>query len=110
MNTTRTVTEDRPAPALFRAAAPEVNYREAETTLLERLKNQLLREKLTETENGELTVPLRRAANEAAALAWVTTHPLLLFPELFAEKARIARRQFERQIAVRARGRELMAA
>ena len=60
--------------------------------------------------NGELTVPVRRAANEAAALAWVTSHPLLLFPALFEEKARITRRQFERQIAVRARSRELLAA
>lgn len=98
-------------PALFSPGTPpDVNYRAAETTELERLKQRLLREKLADEINGELTVPLRRAANEAAALAWVTTHPLLVFPALFEEKARITRRQFERQLAVRARSRELIAA
>ena len=87
-----------------------MNYRATETNELERLKLRLLREKLADETNGELTVPLRRAANEAAALAWVTTHPLLVFPALFEEKARITRRQFERQLVVRARSRELMAA
>jgi len=91
-------------------APPDVNYRATETTELERLKHRLLREKLAGEVNGELTVPLRRAANEAAALAWVTTHPLLVFPVLFEEKARITRRHFERQLVVRARSRELMAA
>ena len=89
---------------------PALNYRATETTELEKLKGRLLRAQLAVETNGELSVPLRRAANEAAALAWVTSHPLLVFPALFEEKARITRRQFERQIAVRARSRELMAA
>jgi hypothetical protein len=97
--------------ALFDPGAPpDVNYRATEITELERLKQRLLRARLADESNGELTVPLRRAANEAAALAWVTTHPLLVFPALFDEKARITRRQFERQLVVRARSRELMAA
>ena len=33
---------------------------------------------------------LRGVANEAAALAWVTSYPLLVFPGLFQEKAEIA--------------------
>ena len=111
MSSTRTGTDGFAPSALFDSGAPpDVNYRATETTELERLKHRLLREKLADETNGELTVPLRRAANEAAALAWVTTHPLLVFPALFEEKARITRRQFERQLVVRARSRELMAA
>ena len=94
----------------FGPGGPPLNYRATETTELEQLKGRLLRAQLAEEANGELSVPLRRAANEAAALAWVSSHPLLVFPALFEEKARIARRQFERQIAVRARSRELLAA
>jgi len=51
---------------------------------------------------------LRRAANEAAALAWVTTFPLLVFPVLFEEKTALAVRQAARQ--ARIYGRELIAA
>ena len=91
-------------------APPALNYRATETNELERLKYRLLREKLAEVTDSELTIPLRRAANEAASLAWVTLYPLLVFPALFEEKARITRRQVARQIAVRERSRELLAA
>ena len=111
MNRTRTGTDGFAPRALFEPGAPpDANYRATETNELERLKHRLLRERLANESNGELTVPLRRAANEAAALAWVTTHPLLVFPALFDEKARITRRHFERQLVVRARSRELLAA
>jgi hypothetical protein len=111
MNVNRTRTDGFAPSALYPPGThPDVNYRATETTELERLKHRLLRERLASETNGELTVPLRRAANEAAALAWVTTHPLLVFPALFEEKARITRRHFERQLLVRARSRELMAA
>ena len=111
MNLTKTGTDEYAPRAPFSPGTPpDLNYRATETNELERLKLRLLREKLADETNGELTVPLRRAANEAAALAWVTTHPLLVFPALFEEKARITRRHFERQLAVRARSRELMAA
>jgi hypothetical protein len=52
---------------------------------LERLKNRLLREALSQEPAVWLVAPLRRAANEAAAIAWLEPHPLLVFPELFAE-------------------------
>ncbi len=86
-------------PALFRATLE---------TELERLKSRLLREHL----NGatpELNAYLRRAANEAAALAWVTPYPLLVFPTLFAEKADAAMLQAVRQESVRQRSLELLA-
>lgn len=44
---------------------------------------------------------LRRAANEAAALAWLEPHPLLVFPTLFAEFADRARSRARLQAQVR---------
>jgi len=89
------------------AAAP---FRANLENEFERLKSQLLAERLTATGRAELNAPLRRAANEAAALAWVTFYPLLVFPELFAEKTRVALRQAERQARVYATSRELVCA
>jgi hypothetical protein len=56
-----------------------------------------------------LNAPLRRAANEAAALAWVTFYPLLVFPVLFEEKTAVAVRQAQRQARIYANSRELLA-
>ena len=50
----------------------------------------------------------RRAANEAAALAWITAYPLLVFPALFDEKADMAISRAERQEEIRERSRELL--
>lgn len=87
--------EVRPAPA---AAGPP--FRANLETEFERLKNRLLARQLETTEQPGLNAPLRRAANEAAALAWVTFYPLLVFPELFEEKARAAARQAARQARI----------
>ena len=70
---------------------------------LERLKGRLLEKALREKAEPELDAALRRAANEAAALAWASWYPLLLFPELFEEKARAAAQQAERQAEIRQR-------
>jgi hypothetical protein len=77
---------------------------------LELLKGRLLRQRLNETGVAELHVRLRRAANDAAALAWATSFPLLVFPELFAEKAGAALKQARRQAEVRERSREILLA
>ena len=90
-----------PAPPPFRAA------QEAE---LERLKDRLLAERLAEAAEPQVNAHLRRVANEAAALAWVTTFPLLLFPALFEEKTQTALQQAQRQEGIRQRSRELLAA
>ena len=92
----------RPAPlAPFRATQePEFN----------RLKSRLLQEQLEKSAAPELNARVRRAANEAAAIAWVTAVPLLVFPALFEEKARTARMQTARQDCIRERSRELLAA
>ncbi len=62
------------------------------------------------TAKPELNASIRRAANEAAALAWVTFYPLLLFPALFEEKIRHALRHAERQARIYANSPELQVA
>src|ERR1035438_6284702 len=88
---------------------PPVPFRAAQETEFERLKDQLLAQQLQAATAAELNIPLRRAANEAAALAWVTRFPLLVFPLLFEEQAEAALLRAERQEQVRQRSRELLA-
>ncbi len=76
----------------------------------ERLKTRLLARQFAEIERPELNAVVRRAANEAAALAWVSFHPLLIFPALFAEKSENALRQAERQARIYAQSAEIIAA
>ena len=89
---------------------PPAPYRAIEETELERLKNRLLVRLLNELDVPEVNAYVRRAANEAAALAWVTTYPLLTFPALFEEKVENALLYAERQTRVRARSAELVLA
>jgi hypothetical protein len=68
----------------------EIKLRPPAATLegrLEALKNQLLAKRLDQLHATAFDTPVRRAANEAAALAAVTGYPLLVFPALFEEKA-----------------------
>lgn len=88
--------------------APATPFRFVQENQFERLKKRLLVERLFELVNSTLNGYVRRAANEAAALAWLTPYPLLVFPTLFEEKADLALRQAERQEAVRERSRELL--
>ena len=87
---------------------PPAPFRATQETEFERLKRQLLTLQLAELPEPELNAPLRRAANEAAALAWVTLYPLLVFPALFEEKAAAAVRQAERQARIYETSRELL--
>ena len=89
--------------------APAVPFRGAHETELEQFKNRLLREALRAAEDTELYAPLRRAAVEAAAAAWMTPFPLLFLPALFEEKSGLARRQFVRAQSVRLRSRRILA-
>jgi len=88
--------------------APPAPFRATQETDFERLKNRLLTETLLATARPELNAAIRRAANEAAALAWVTFYPLLVFPALFEEKFHNALRQAERQARILAKSPELM--
>ena len=85
-------------------------FRAKEVTELERLKDKLLFERRKEFLELEVTDNLRRAANEAAALAWATAYPLLVFPSLFEERAEAASLRAERQEQIRQRSRGLLAA
>jgi len=103
-------TEFSPETRFAVPATTAAPFRATQENEFERLKNRLLTEKLLATAQPALNAPLRRAANEAAALAWVTFYPLLVFPSLFEEKSVTALRQTVRQTRIYARSRELLAA
>ena len=86
-----------------------VPFRGTRETELEQFKNRLLRVALNEATNAEFYAPLRRAANEAAAVAWMRPFPLLFLAVLFEEKTIEAWRQFERAQSVRVRSRKILA-
>jgi len=83
------------APETWFEVSPAVlaPFRVAKEEQFERLKDRLLRERLEAVVEPEVNCQLRRAANEAAALAWVTPYPLFVFPALFEEKAEAALRR-----------------
>src|SRR5213080_1572753 len=89
------------------AAAP---FRAAQEARFERLKYRLLLNSLNELPRTRVNARLRRAANEAAALAWVTPYPLLVFPVLFEEKARAAVAYARRQEQIREQTAQFLAA
>jgi hypothetical protein len=89
--------------------APPAPFRATQETEFEWLKSRLLARQLAEAPTPELNPPLRRAANDAAALAWATVYPLLVFPVLFEEKIEAALCHAARQACIRERSRELLA-
>ena len=98
---------DEPLPALRPAASAA--FRAAQENKFEWLKARLLRRELSEAATPDLNPPLEHAANDAAALAWGTTLPLLFFPVLFEEITAVAMRRSNRQARVWT-GNELAAA
>ena len=83
------------------ALSVAVPFRSAHETLFERLKLRLLTQSLAERPDPDFNTPLRRAANEAASLAWATPFPMLFFPVLFEEIAEDAARHESRQREIR---------
>jgi hypothetical protein len=88
---------------------PPAPFRAVQESHFEQLKTALVRERLEELWSPELSAHVRRAANEAAALAWITPYPLLVFPTLFEERAEAAVLVANRQDQIRRRSRELFA-
>ncbi|MEO6033625.1 MAG: hypothetical protein ABIQ35_00050 [Verrucomicrobiota bacterium] len=86
----------------------ELPVKFAQEEKFEQLKNRLLRRLLDDAVQPELDTPLRRAANDAAALAWTTSFPLLVFPALLEEKAGRASIQLNKQKQVRLRSATLL--
>jgi hypothetical protein len=87
---------------------PSPADREKPDTALEQLKQRLLRLLLEEYREPRFDQPIRVAANDAAALAWTTPYPLLVFPVLLEEKAVTARDRALRQEQIRKKSRDLM--
>ncbi len=83
------------------APAPPVPFRATGETEFDRLKGRLLREALEERPEPRFNALLRRAANEAESLVWLTPFPLFFFPGLFAEKVEAAVRHDARQNEIR---------
>jgi hypothetical protein len=104
----RVPTEFGPESRFEVRPAPLAPFRAVEESRFEQLKSTLVRQRLEKLWKPQLSVEIRRAANEAAALAWVTPYPLLMFPALFDEKAQTALRVAQRQHQVRQRSRELL--
>jgi hypothetical protein len=99
LNETRVDITKVPPPVPFRAQAEDD---------LEKLKSRLLNDKLWANETGALNPEFRRAANEAAALAWLSPLPLLVFPELFEEKVNSLLARWERQNNIRLRSQAVL--
>ena len=110
MNPNRVPTTFEPETRFAVNPTPPAPFRAVLEDEFERLNTSLLRERLTDRGLAGLSGELRRAANEAAGLAWATGFPLLFFPVLFEEKVRAAARREARQLAIRAETRELIAA
>ena len=111
MNTSQTGAPTRfvPETRFEPRTGPPASFRATQENEFERLKNRLLAQQLAEISAPELNTSLRRAANEAAALAWAALCPLLVFPVLFEEKTATAVRHAERQARIFKNGRELPA-
>ena len=109
-NKTKVTARFAPETRFTLPTATNAPFRTNLETEFERLKNRLLAETLDDAEQPELNAPLRRAANDAAALAWVTFYPLLVFPALFEEKSAAAVHQVARQARIYANSREIIAA
>jgi hypothetical protein len=95
-----------PARRLPPAGAPG-RPRPTREDALEQLKTRLLARALAAANDPNESLLARRAANEAASLAWALPYPLLVFPGLFEEKLRAARRVQAFQEIVRRRSLEL---
>jgi hypothetical protein len=89
---------------------PTAPFRATYETEFERLKRELLARQLARTGATDLNAPVRRAANDAAALAWNTLFPLLVFPALFEEKVAETIQHARRQAKIYAASREIFAA
>ena len=76
---------------------PNADSRRRRNRDLERLKQRFLKAAFAQTDDRLLRLALWRAAQDAAALAWATAYPLLVFPTLFEEMANAARQYAERQ-------------
>jgi hypothetical protein len=107
---TRLAAEFAPDTRFELRPLPPAPFRANLETEFERLKAQLLADKLFLAQQAEFYAPIRRAANEAGAIAWNTLFPLLVFPVLFEEKIVALTRQAKRQTRIYAKTSDLAVA
>jgi hypothetical protein len=81
----------------------------ASAAAVEALKRRLLREKAITASDAVVLSGLEQAAEEAASLAWATPYPLLVLPEVFAEKAAEACFRSQQQSELRQRSKRIVA-
>ena len=98
--------EVEPASRSDSSPVPAGRFRASVIAALEELKQRLLLETASARPDPATLSWLWRAAEEAASMAWTTPFPLLVLPELFAEKAAEAcvRSQRQRDIRQRSQG------
>jgi hypothetical protein len=110
MNTNRDILNAHfgPTTRFEPAFIPAAPYRGTMEHELEALKRRLLAHELGRAAGVDANVRLRRAANDAAALAWLTPYPLLVLPVLFEEKVRESRKNAGRAALIRARSSDLL--
>lgn len=77
---------------------------------LEALKTRLLADRTGATRALVPGEALRKAADEAASLAWLTPYPLLVLPGLFEELVAGAAARVRKQAEIRQRSQMLLAA
>jgi hypothetical protein len=102
-------TEFGPVTRFEVTPTPTAPFRAVQESRFELLKTALTAERLQSLATAGYYASVRRAANEAAALAWTTPYPLLVFPALFEEKVDSAQLVAARQKDVLKRSRELLA-
>ncbi|HTI99737.1 MAG TPA: hypothetical protein VL527_12720 [Dongiaceae bacterium] len=96
-------------PTRFRALVkPAAAARGDIEVELNQLKERLLHQLTQETTPDSVHRALRQAADEAAALVWLTPYPLLFLPSLLEEKALAARQKAGRQEQIRERSTTLL--
>src|SRR5438093_8552116 len=103
MNTNKVPTQFETDTRFELTPVPAAPVRGLAVAELEELKNRLLRDLLPQAPTPSHAAAFRQAANDAAALVWLTPYPLLLLPTLLEEKARLATQQIERQQLIRRR-------
>ena len=97
INPSRRVPIQFEADVRFDATPVPPPDRERMRQLFVQLQERLVEHSLDQTRSSILRVSLKRAANEAAAMAWTTPYPLLFLPGLFEEKALTMRLRRDRQ-------------
>ena len=104
MNTDRNMNSKRSANAKeIRTPLRTTPMRGLVETELEQLKNRLVAALLDARSRVGMHAQIVQAANEAAALAWLTPYPLLLLPVLLEEKVRAALQKWQKQEQIRLR-------